>query len=83
MHMPELDSEPVARLVPARESQAWDTWWDFSPGFLARFVGLLGFNRIAVSHHQQRFLAGESIREVPFFTIVAERSPAGPQRPDG
>lgn len=74
MHMPELDGEPVARLVPARESRTWDTWWDFSPGFLARFLGIVGFEAIAVTHHLQRFLSGGQPREVPFFTIVAERA---------
>ncbi|HEY2180654.1 MAG TPA: class I SAM-dependent methyltransferase [Solirubrobacteraceae bacterium] len=72
MHMPELDDEPVARLVPARESGTWDTWWDFSPGFLARFLGVLGFGQISVTHHGQRYLADEEPRSVPFFTLVAE-----------
>jgi SAM-dependent methyltransferase len=73
MHMPELDDEPVARLVPARESRTWDTWWDFSPGFLARFLSILGFEAIAVTHHVQQFLADGRARSVPFFTVVAER----------
>jgi SAM-dependent methyltransferase len=72
MHMPELDSEPVARLVPARESGTWDTWWDFSPGFLARFLGVLGFGEVPVTHHAQRYLGDQEPRLVPFFTIVAE-----------
>jgi SAM-dependent methyltransferase len=74
MYMPELDGEPVARLVPARESPAWDTWWDFNPGFLARFLGVLGFDEITVDYHEQRFLADGDARQVPFFTIVAGRS---------
>jgi SAM-dependent methyltransferase len=72
MHMPELGDEPVARLVPAAESGTWDTWWDFSPGFLARFLGLLGFGQVSVTHHGQRYLGDEEPRSVPFFTIVAE-----------
>ena len=74
MHMPELDSEPVARLVPARESPAWDTWWDFSPGFLARFLGVLGFSDVTVDYHEQTFLAAGDVREIPFFSVVATRS---------
>jgi hypothetical protein len=74
MHMPELDNEPVARLVPAHESKTWDTWWDFSPGFLARFLGVIGFEPIAVTHHMQRFQSGDQTRRVPFFTVIAERS---------
>jgi O-methyltransferase len=74
MHMPELDGEPVARLVPACESRTWDTWWDFSPGFLARFLGVLGFDAIAVTHHVQQFLPDGQPRPVPFFTLVAERA---------
>lgn len=90
MHMPELDEEPVARLVPARESRTWDTWWDFSPGFLARFLGVLGFESIAVTHHVQQFLTDGQHRPVPFFTVVAERtakaaphgrSPSGTEAP--
>jgi hypothetical protein len=77
MHMPELDAEPVARLVPARESPAWDTWWDFSPGFLARFLGVIGFDRVTIGHHEQRFLLEDSERQIPFFTVVAERTPNG------
>lgn len=81
MHMPELDSEPVARLVPARESAAWDTWWDFSPGFIARFLGVIGFEEVTVAHHEQRFLLDGRERKITFFTVVADKSPDAPARP--
>lgn len=69
-----LEGAPVAALVPTREPQVWDTWWDFSPDLLSRFVELLGFDQLVTSHHSQRFISGGSEHEIPFFTLVAARS---------
>jgi hypothetical protein len=82
MYTPELGEEPVARLVPAAESGTWDTWWDFSPGLLARFLGVLGFGNVPVTHHTQRYLADVEPRSVPFFTIVAEADRDTSRKPD-
>lgn len=78
MHASGLDGSPVAALVPSRESEVWDTWWDFSPDLLIQFVGLLGFDELAISHHSQRFLSGGVEHEIPFFTLVAGRSASDP-----
>ncbi len=77
MYFPELEGSPVARLVPSLDSTTWDTWWDLSPDLLSRFVEVLGFDELTVSHHRQRFLHAGAEHEIPFFTLVAERSGAG------
>ncbi|HXP28740.1 MAG TPA: class I SAM-dependent methyltransferase [Solirubrobacteraceae bacterium] len=77
MYTPELDGSPIARLVPSRDSVTWDTWWDLSPDLLSRFVEVLGFDELTVSHHRQRFLLGDGEHEIPFFTLVAGRTRAG------
>jgi SAM-dependent methyltransferase len=76
MYAPELDGSPVARLVPSLDSVTWDTWWDLSPDLLSRFVEVLGFEELTVSHHRQRFLHGDAEHEIPFFTLVAGRAGA-------
>jgi hypothetical protein len=62
----------VTRLVPTSDSQTWDTWWDFSPDFLARFLEILGFEVTAVTFHRQSFLAHGGEHAIPFFTLVAD-----------
>jgi hypothetical protein len=73
MYKPGLEGRPLASLVPTRESDAWDTWWDFSPTLLTQFLEVLGFDHVTVTHHDQRFLAGEVVYQIPFFTVVANR----------
>jgi O-methyltransferase len=77
MHRRELDGAPVTCLVPAPGSTTWDTWWDFSPDFLTQFLGVLGFDQMAVSYHEQRFVAHATEHLMPMFTLVASRSSAG------
>jgi O-methyltransferase len=76
MHMSEFDGAPLTRFVPSRESEIWDTWWDFSPDFLLRFLEVLGFDRTAVTYHEQRLLAAGVEHSIPFFTLIATRSPS-------
>lgn len=73
MFVAELEGAPVARLVPSLDSEGWDTWWDFSPELLQRFLEVLGFPRTVLSHHTQRHVTEGIAREVPFFTLVATR----------
>jgi len=68
---PELEGQPVCRLVPTAENRDWGTWWHFSTDFFLQFLGVLGFTRTKVTTHTQW---DESEKEaVPFFTIVASR----------
>lgn len=73
IHLPELDGAPVASFLPSRESPTWDTWWEFSPDLFVRFLGVLGFDQFTVTHHDQRFFAGDVEHRIPFFTVVAQR----------
>jgi hypothetical protein len=62
------------------------TWWNFSPGGIVRLLAPLGFSKIAVSYHRQRFRPGfppwgpttaeqyrGSTESAHLFTVVAER----------
>ncbi len=74
MYAAELGDSPIVRLVPSRESAIWDTWWDFTPNMLIQFLEVLGFGQTVLSKHDQRFLADGSEHQIPFFTLVAQRS---------
>jgi len=74
LFVPELAGQPVCRLHPNRVNQSWDTWWHFSPDFFVQFLGVLGFATPTVTTHVQAHLG----RPYTFFTVVANRSQAGP-----
>jgi hypothetical protein len=69
-----LDDGPVMRLVPAPDSGVWDTWWDFAPELLARFLGVIRFGDVRVSRHEQRFVRHPTEHLLPMFTVVARRA---------
>lgn len=62
---------PVCRLRPTPENRMLETWWDFSPQFIIRFLEILGFGDHAISRHTQVHMRGRA----QFFTIVAHRKP--------
>ncbi len=66
---PELEGQPVARLVPTATNESWDTWWQFSTTFLLQFLGVLGFKDNVVTTHIQIHKG----HQYPLFTIVAKR----------
>jgi len=70
---PELHGKPVVRFAPEEGSTQWDTWWDFSPDVLCRFLNVLGFSDSVVTYHDQRFVVGDSEHSIPMFTVVADR----------
>jgi SAM-dependent methyltransferase len=72
LSFPDLDATdlPVCRLVPSTENGIWDTWWSFTPSFVVRYLGVLGFGSAGVSFHEQRYKTGP----MGLFTVVAERS---------
>jgi CheY-like chemotaxis protein len=77
LHFPELDGAPVAQFLPSSDTDHWHTWWQLSPDLIARFVEVIGFDDVAVTFHEQRFVAhGDAIR-LPMFTVVAHRSASG------
>ncbi|UCU98568.1 glycosyltransferase [Acidovorax radicis] len=71
MHDPSLGDEPLAKLLPHRGVDQIDTWWQFTPQFFTSALGLLGFTQCRVTFHRQLQPAYD--RDVPFFTVVAER----------
>ena len=71
MHDPTLGDEPLAKLLPHRGVDQIDTWWQFTPQFFTSALGLLGFTHCRVTYHRQLQPAYD--RDVPFFTVVAER----------
>lgn len=73
LRFPELDGAPVAQFLPSSETDHWHTWWQLSPDLIVRFLDAIGFDDIAVSFHDQRFVAhGDEIR-LPMFTVAARR----------
>lgn len=70
---PELEQgEPICRLHPTLENEAWDTWWALSTRFLTNFLEILGHTNHRVTRHRQSFVRGQGGR-ADFFTIVASR----------
>jgi hypothetical protein len=57
--------------VPSAENRIRETWWEFSPMFFQRYLGVLGFPRSRVSRHRQWYAADQRWEEM--FTVVAER----------
>jgi SAM-dependent methyltransferase len=74
LHSPELEGQPVCRLVPTPQNREWGTWWQFSTDLFLQFLGVLGFSDSKVTTHAQWYQT-EKV-SVPHFTIVASR-PAG------
>jgi len=73
-HLPELDGSPVCRLYPTPHSSQWDTWWEFSPEMIARFLEVIGFERHRVTYHDQTHIYPGGNASIPMFTVVAERA---------
>jgi O-methyltransferase len=71
---PELEGQPVCRLIPTRENREWGTWWHFSTTFFLQFFGVLGFTETKVTTHAQWYETEKA--SVPLFTIVASKPPA-------
>ena len=46
-----------------------ETWWSLSPGVIAEFLQILGFNRITVTYHQQS-MQGQKYQ---MYTVVGRR----------
>jgi O-methyltransferase len=74
LSFPEIDGERLARLHPEPGSVQWDTWWDLTPGLIVRFLEILGYGEIEVSHHEQRLVVPEREYQVPMFTVVGRRA---------
>lgn len=72
VHDPTLGHLPLSQLRPrvGVEEQV-DTWWTFTPQFFVSALALLGFTQAQVSYHRLSYPAEQ--RELPMFTVVAER----------
>lgn len=68
---PDLAGQPLCRLIPSQDNGVRETWWQFSPDFFRQYLGILGFQKSDVTHHQQWYAAGNSWIEM--FTVVATR----------
>lgn len=72
MHDPTLGHLPLSQLRPRRGAEEQvDTWWTFTPQFFVSALALLGFTQAQVSYHRLSYPAEQ--RELPMFTVVAER----------
>jgi SAM-dependent methyltransferase len=52
------------------------TWWQFSPAIIIRYLAVLGFGDAVVTHHKQQNASGL----IPMFTVVARRHAPLPAR---
>ena len=50
--------------------EPWETWWSLSPDLVSRFLRILGFSKLRVSYHSQKFLNGTQ----HLYTVVATRT---------
>lgn len=57
-----------------------NSWWQFSPAVIQRFLGVLGFGDSKVTTHTQTFQKEHRVR---LFTVVAHRTAPMPERTDG
>lgn len=83
---PELDThQRLLSFVPDTENMAASvTWWGFSPGAIIALLWRFGFACTDLVRHTQRFRSErDEIADVAYFTVVAQRLPAGDnlQRP--
>lgn len=67
--------EPLCFLVPnadRRDLASWyATWWQITPGFVKRYLKVLGFNRFEVTFYKAG--AADPKEKRPHFTVVARR----------
>jgi SAM-dependent methyltransferase len=68
----EAQGAPLLRLHPTPENKDWGTWWHFTSTFFTQYLGVLGFEKQAVTFHKQR--AVQQNLDVDFFTVVASRA---------
>lgn len=78
LHEPALDGLSAMQFFPTAESGQWDTWWRLGPDGLARFLEVIGFERVVVTHHEQLYVDDGLEHPVPVFTLVAHRAPPPP-----
>lgn len=57
-----------------------NSWWQFTPAVIQRYLGVLGFEESTVTMHTQKFQNGTPVR---LFTVVARRTQPMPKRMDG
>lgn len=64
-----LSRKPICKLHPNKINKRWDTWWEFTPEFFVQFLGVLGFQDIKVSFHEQLYRG----QLKALFTVVGRR----------
>lgn len=67
-----LPPSPVCSLVPSKDNDTIDTWWQFTPEFFINYLGVLGFGTARIVRHRQLFLPTNTWNEM--FTVVANRN---------
>ena len=64
--------EAVCFLVPGIEqNDNFASWWQLTPGFLKRYLGIHGFNKFNLSFHDALWV--KSQKSIRHFTLVASR----------
>lgn len=67
----QLSRQPTMTFLPdAATTSPVDTWWALSPAVVARFLGVLGFRKTAITFHEQRW---RPKGDLLLFTVVGTR----------
>lgn len=67
---------PTQRFAPLAKSGPTNCWWHLSPGAVTQMLRLVGFERVSLTRHTQRYFGDGSnakMQEMAFFSVVARR----------
>jgi len=64
-------AEPILRLLPdSKTVQPKETWWDISPEWVVRAIGVLGFEDVEIKFHTQRC----KDQDKELYTVLGKRT---------
>lgn len=73
--MPRRMRRPAMKFMPQWQTcQSKETWWRLSPEVVTQFLGVLGFEKVEVTHHTQKCGRGTG----RLFTVVGHRTAGTP-----
>ncbi len=63
--------EPYMQFLPDHQTvEPKDTWWYIQPEIIIRMIGVLGFEKISVTYHWQKY----EERQIQLYTVVGQRT---------
>jgi SAM-dependent methyltransferase len=78
IHHPDVpDDKPYMSWYSLREDPVPHVWWKFSPQLFVRFAEVLGLPDSTVTFHDQLYVADETPRLGPLFTVLSKKGSGG------